>query len=432
MRSLIAVALLAGCTDTGAHLTLSAPQGPDNAESFEVVLVAPDPIPSVNSQRVAPADGSTLQTVSYFRQRTRAGDSTKIGDVDGFTVRIAPDESIPDTQFIPFVIMHDASGAITGIATYRDGNPLPGAILVMRDEIDKYKLTVERVTEPADDLAQLQAGQARRITCTHDDGRDYPSGIVWRPLEGGEYRILFPNDGGLDATGRDLDLDCDQYAVTAESSRPDCDDTRDWFHREADETCDGYDTNCDTLQTVVTTCDLDTPNLCNDPFAPGPGTGIQLCNESTQHTTDCRASATCACAGGTCRYCKVPFAYTNTQAIQPCQPAAGLLQYLPGCSTTSPCDLEIVGMRGGWKVELSAREQNLWSNRAYDVMGAVDIRAKRPEGDTFTQPGQPSMALADVDIAIITATTTTLLTLQLRLDSVNQTTCAAEPVLLCN
>jgi hypothetical protein len=72
--SLVAFASLAACTDTGAHLTLSAPGGPTNAKTFRVVLASPEQVPSIHNQRLAPGDPSTTD-VQYYLQRTLAGNA---------------------------------------------------------------------------------------------------------------------------------------------------------------------------------------------------------------------------------------------------------------------------------------------------------------------------------------------------------------------
>lgn len=431
--SLIAVASLVGCTETGAHLTLSAPAG-TTAATFQVVLATPDQIPSVRDQRIVPGDSATT-TVSYFLQRTVAGvESDELGKVDGFTIRIAPDTSLTETQFIPFVLMYDAGHSITGIGTFAAGEGgMPAAILVMRDEIDQYRLTVEPTTQSADDNAELAPGGVRVVTCAHADQTTFTSGIVWRTLAGAEYRLLMPDDGTLDATGRALDMDCDGHEVTPQSSNKDCDDTRELYHRDARDVCDGYDTNCDGAQTIASNC---TTGLdCTNPFQVS---GIQLCNDETKETTDCSATAACLCAAGTtagCRFCSVPIEHGQSDpnasgVFHPCQPAIGVLSTYQKCTAAEPCDVEVVGVRGGWKIEVSTSQSNSFGPRANGVGATFAIKAKRPEGASYEVTGTNGMPVADIDLAFITSNGTEYVPVQLRLAD-NLTTCSSSSMLTC-
>lgn len=435
LTSVLGFASLAACTDTGAHLTLVAPDGPATAETFQVVLATPDQVPEIRDQRLAPGDRSTT-AVRYFLQRTLAGAETdKISDVDGFTVRIAPDASTTETQFIPFVLIYDRAGAITGIGTYRAGEDnLPSPILVMRDEIDKYKLRVERATQIDDPDVELLAGEVRVVTCPRDDGSAFTSGIAWHTQDGEEYRLLFPLADGLDATGRLLDMDCDGHEVTPESSYRDCDDTRLAYHRDAEDVCDGKDTNCDGAQTLATACNL-TVSCSTFGTATSPN-GVQLCNDETVESTSCHANATCACSSGSnsCRYCKIPVEPSllapGSEAMHPCQPVVGLLN-TRACSASEPCDIEILAVRGGWKVKISSPETNAFANRAYDVGENVAIKVERSEGPAYElTPTDPVMG--EVDLAILTETATVYMPLQLRLDDFYGVTCSPNSTLSCN
>lgn len=327
MRLLGLALLLAACTEAGAHLTLSAPDGPGSVMSFRVVLATPETVPSITGQRVAP-DDYAVQSVSYYLQRTVAGgEHEMITELDGFAIRIEPDISISDTQFIPFVLMYDGvhgTGNIIGVATFRASDSMiPAPILVKRDEIDKYTLAVEPVVQVGDTDA-VEPGQVRVVTCKDQRDAEIVSGIVWRPKQGSEVRVLFPLDEGLDATGRPLDLDCDDHVVAIESSGADCDDSRGWFHRDAVETCDGYDTNCDYQQTIVVAC-AGSPNLCNDPMT---NTGIALCSDRDGGSEgQCQSDPQCLCngAGGAgCMRCMIANDLASTAGtVRACQPSVG-------------------------------------------------------------------------------------------------------------
>lgn len=398
--------IVSGCSDTGAHLTFSAPDGPAAAAAFQVVLATPEKVPTIQGQRIQVGDNAT-QAVSYFLQRTTAGATAmNVDELDGFSVRIAPDSSV-DTQFIPFVLVYDARETIVGIGTYRGSDTLtPSPILVVDDEIDKYKLDIETVVLVGDSDAPAP-GQVQLVECARDDQTTFVSGIVWRPLRGGELRIVLPVDGTSDATGRELDLDCDNHAVTPESSRPDCDDTRSTYHRDAEDICDGYDTNCDNAQTVASVCT--STDLCFDQNT-SMSTAIELCDDTTGESLGCHAPASCLCETGTgCITCAMPYLDSSTTPgiVRPCQPALGVLSTYGKCSAQLPCTVELVAVRNGWKIEIAANETSGFStSRIFDVTDSILVKAKRPEGTSYEQMGGPNTNLTDVDLALITETST--------------------------
>ncbi len=436
VRAAAATALLwgAGCAETGAHLTFSAPAGPRTAASFRVVLATPEKIPSIQGQRVQLGDNS-VQTVSYYLQRTIAGASEDAVDkVDGFTVRIAPDGDFADTQFIPFVLMYDEAKQIVGIGTYRAGDtPTPSPILVVRDEIDKYTLSVEAVTE-IDETAAPAPGQVHVIECAHtDDPSTFTSGIVWRPQGGGELRLLFPDDGGSDATERELDLDCDGHVVTADNSRPDCDDTRNTFHRDAPDVCDGYDTNCDGFQAVATSCTSPT-SVCINSTTNMPVPGVDLCDDTTGESLGCHATASCQCqAGATCVSCQMPYTSGLAQGfVRPCQPAIGVLSTYGKCSEAAPCEVEFLGATNGWTFEVSPTTAGPFGARAFDVKDSFLIKAKHPDDSTYEQNLGNSFNLTDINFALVTPTATVFFPVRLQIaEGGAAAMCDASPVVKC-
>jgi hypothetical protein len=211
----------------------------------------------------------------------------------------------------------------------------------------------------------------------------------------------------MDASTRPLDLDCDGHEVSlADNSRLDCDDTRATFNRDATDICDGMDTNCDNAQTIATACPI-APAACTSPLQPTAGAGISVCNDETGDTTGCHQTASCACTaqgGNGCHACQVPFELASA-LVHPCQPAIGQIT-LDQCTDGSPCDVEIAGVRGGWKVEISDPAQQAFSTRAFGIQGPLAIRVKRPEGPSFTMTGTGGMAVADVDMVLITSNST--------------------------
>jgi hypothetical protein len=272
------------------------------------------------------------------------------------------------------------------------------------------------------------------VTCTRDDQTSYTSGIVWHTRAGNELRLLLPNDGGLDATGRALDMDCDGHAVTPESSRADCDDTRPAFYEGALDMCDGMDTNCDGAQAIATQCQA---NLqCAGLFGTN---GVSVCDDTTGDPSDCHAAPSCACAGGTagCRYCEIPVAKPVLHAgdatwLDVCYPATGQLSLSSYCGDTNRCDVEVVGMRGGWKLEISAPTANAFGYRAYDVGAFLAVRAKRAEDPaTYEVMAAPFTPVGEIDLAIITQDRTFYLGLQLNLAEYVALTCSASPVMTC-
>ncbi len=393
---------LGACAETGAHLTFDAPDGPSNAEAFSVILARPDTIPSIPGQRTT-YGGMETQTVSYFLQRTTAGaTSDKVDHVDGFTVRIAPDDSVGESELIPFVLLYDGNDRIVGVGTYRAGDtPTPSPILVVRDEIDKYTLSFERVDEVTD-LDDPAPGQVVRITCPGEDQTEFTSGIAWRPLGGGELRILMPNDGSDDASNRDLDLDCDGKIVKPDDARPDCDDMRAKFHRGAPDVCDGLDTDCDGAQVMAADC-TSADVLCTNPQTNTQSPGVELCDDRTGEALGCHANATCGCLAGTgCISCIAQVVAGATQGfVRPCQPAIGMLSTYGKCSASEPCDVEVVQTSDDWRIEIAPVGTTSFGDRAFGVTDAMLIKAKHGPDSTYEQMGAPLSTLSDVSLALI-------------------------------
>ncbi|HTL34907.1 MAG TPA: putative metal-binding motif-containing protein [Kofleriaceae bacterium] len=414
MKWLGLLLLASACSESGAHFTLSAPDGPGTAASFKVILATPEQIPSIANQRVTP-DSTATQTVPYYLQRTVAGASEEpIDKVDGLRIKLEANfAAMPETTFIPFVLLYDAQGAIVGVGTFHAdgaGAGTPSPIIVMPDEIDKYVLDVEKVTQ-VDDKTPAGPAQVLAVDCYRDDQSTFTSGIVWRPASGGELRVLFPNDDSLDATARTLDLDCDGHEVSAETSGRDCDDTRGWFFSGAQETCDGYDTNCDGQQFSVQAC---APAVGGNTICPNSttGMGLALCDDRTGMTSDCQSDPSCLCAQGTsCAKCVLAYSgATSAGSIVPCQPGIGTVSTFGLCSTTEPCTVQVVAVRGGWKAEVALDPQGTsFGSKATGITGRFALKVKRPEGVGAEIPGQPGHSTGAVDFAITTTNGTTYL-----------------------
>jgi hypothetical protein len=369
--------------------------------SFRVVLASAEDVPNVAGQRKAPGS-LELQSVSYYRQRTVAGGTQgKIDNVDGFAVRIESDPSMSEKEFIPFVLMYDGE-KVVGVATYRSAETLqPSPILVLGDEIDKYVLDVEPVVQVGE-MDGAAAGQVRVVDCIDDRQMPYTSGIVWRPHGGGEVRLLFPDDGGDDATDRELDLDCDAHPVTAENSNKDCDDSLGWFHKDAQDTCDGFDTNCDGLQSIVVACTG--VNVCQDASTTS---GVAVCDERTQRQSVCASDPQCACQNGsqTCARCILTSENAATAGkVKPCQPGEGLL-HLDMCGLDEPCPkVEVLTVGNGWRAEISPDVQpRVFATSAQNVVAKIHIRVRRPEGAGVEISGTRGTSTGDVMLGIQTA-----------------------------
>jgi hypothetical protein len=397
--AVLGAAALAGCTEAGAHLTMSAPAGPGSVTSFQVVLANPEQVPTVANQRTAPSSLET-ESVAYYLQRTVAGGTQGAVDhVDGFAIRVEPDPAMTETDFIPFVLLYGGD-KLVGVATFHaKDSAMPSPIRVVGDEIDKYVLDVEPVAQVAD-TDPVDAAQVRTVACYRDDQTMFTSGIVWRPKTGGEIRLLLPDDGGLDATHRELDLDCDGHVVTPQSSGPDCDDSRDWFNRDARETCDGYDTNCDGLQSLVVACTGS--NVCPD---ASTNMGMALCDDRTGTVGVCQSDPQCLCANGatTCPRCVVTIeAGTTTASVKPCQPGIGFVKLEGLCGDALRCPrVEVLQVGGGWKADISPDVTPYsFGSVAQNVGSKVILRVKRPEGPGTEIPGVRGASTGDVTLGV--------------------------------
>jgi len=398
MKWLAFVLLTAACSESGAHFTLSAPDGPSTASAFRVVLATPDQIPSIGEQRVQPGSSDT-QTVPYYLQRTIADASDdSIAMVDGLRIKIEANASLTDNAYIPFVLLTDDAGTIVGIGTFHaQGQTMPSPVVVKPDEIDKYMLDVEPVTQ-VDDMTHAAPGQVMVVNCYDNRQNVFPSGLVWRPKVGGELRLMYPIDGSLDATGRDLDLDCDDHVVAVGDSKPDCDDTRAAFHAGAQELCDGLDTNCDNSRNSVVACPAN-GNVCTNATTMN---GIALCSDTgTGDTGTCMSDPACACAVGTtsCARCAMAFmAGSQPGDVAPCQPGVGRLT--AGCTSTTPCTVEVLAVHGGWRVEVSDLSSGSFGASVSNIATYFSVKIKRADGATEIPGPAGGGSVGQVDFMI--------------------------------
>jgi hypothetical protein len=401
MRSVILAGLLLGaCADEGAHLTLHAPDGPVTATSFQVVLASSDLIPVIADQRRSPK-ATNVETVTYYLQRTAAGVTGAIDNVDGFTILIEPDAAVADTAFIPFVLLYDDAQQLVGVGTYHADpqSAQPSPLIVKRHEVDKFPIDVEPLAEVVDALP-VDPGDSMQVLCARDDRSTFVSGVVWRPRTGGELRLLLPDQpGNLDATSRDLDLDCDGQEVAQDTSGTDCDDTRARFHDGAKEQCDGEDWNCDAVLYTVVPCTG--PGACSI-----SNTGFALCDDSTGTVGTCADNAACSCGtGGTgpCTKCVMTFGHgANATEVSPCQPGIGVLSTEGACEA-GPCVVSVVGSRNGWEVLVAATTPAVFGPTAAGVTSSFAIRVRRPEGPGFSMMGAPNGSVGTADLLLVNA-----------------------------
>jgi hypothetical protein len=398
--AVVVVITIAACSEEGAHLTLHAPAGVE-ATSFRVVLATPDVVPVIAGQRVAPTDLAT-EAVTYYLQRTDAGamvESGSLGHADGFALLVEPSTAIDDKAFIPFVILYDESEHIVAIGTFHasDQSPDPSPILVPRGQVVKYTIDVEAVTDVADRDA-IAAGDALQVSCMRDDQSTWQSGIAWRPLVGGERRILLPEDpGSSDATQRALDLDCDGAVVAPDTSSADCDDTHARFHAGAQELCDGEDTNCDAAPYLVEPCTA--TGLCTNPTV---STGVQICDDTTGTLEPgCSSDVQCLCAAGAapgCAKCLLAYEHgSNGNTSDPCEPQ---IATIPLSNCESGCTVDVAGTRGGWQAFVAATSQGPFGPVVANVHTGFTLKVKGPSQVT----GVANASVGAVDLVVAPTT----------------------------
>ena len=399
MRIAAAALVLAACsTEQGAYLVLTAPDGPSAAKSYEIVLASPNEVPVIAPQRVTPT-GTSTESVTYYLQATEVSATGTLAGVNGYSILVEPTGG--EGTYIPFVLLRDGAGALVGMGTFRatdQGAPAP--ILIKKNEVDRYHLTVEPVAEVTDAMA-VDVRQAMTVDCIAQDQSTFTSGVVWRPRVGGELRVLLAEPGANgDATMRKLDMDCDDHEVAPDDASSDCDDTRARFHAGATEVCDLEDTNCDNIRAIAVPCTLPGMSTCNN------GMGVALCDDTTGTITSaCSPDPTCACASGTGQGCIVCVLAHETDMppaneTVPCQPGIGQVSLSQYCSGGSPCTVQVLGTHGGWQAKLSVN-QTTFGPIATNVGSNVLLEVRRPEGQNVAIPGQPGHPVGTVDLDVI-------------------------------
>ena len=415
----MAIFCTAACDDdAGARLVLHAPDGPNSAASFQIVLASPDLVPVIDGQRANPHSLAT-ETVTYYLQHATAGTaSSKIPSLQGYTILVKPNPQVADHSFIPFVLFYDDTQALIAIGTYHAdaSSPSPSPILVENGSLNQYFVDVQPVQQ-VDEGTTVATEQAQQIVCVRDDNSLFTSGIVWRPLFGPELRIMLPSvPDSEDATTRALDLDCDQHPVTPGHSQLDCDDTRVAFYLNAPETCDGENTSCDGVQYLVDDCSgAACPNSAQ--------MGYALCDDTTGTLGTCQDDPACVCAAGTgiCTRCTIAHGPPPTSTtITPCQPGIGTMSTQNLCNGGAPCTVEVVGTSGGWDALVAQSSTTSFGIKASGVGSSFLLQAKRPEGAGVTIPGVPAQTTGEVFVNLIDPSGSShLLGIELRLDEVD-------------
>ncbi|MBX3161571.1 MAG: putative metal-binding motif-containing protein [Deltaproteobacteria bacterium] len=243
--------------------------------------------------------------------------------------------------------------------------------------------------------APIAPRESATVTCT-TTGTSWRSGFAWQPVRGPQLRLLLPELGveGLatDASSREADLDCDGRRA----GHGDCDDLRREFHEDADERCDGLDTNCDGRTLFTQACDLPA-GVCG----PQPTTGVQLCVDTDDgHTGACRADAACACGVGTpgpCRKCVLDFELAAPAGLQMCAPAIGKVK-LAECA--NGCRVQVVSATGPWKPQVANVPDGAFGSETTTAGVELFLRVKATENPI---PAAPAQSVGAVYLAVASA-----------------------------
>lgn len=430
LNSLAVILGLSACSsgpDEGAILTFESPEGPISATRIEVILAnaAPTAIADVDNQRRAPGSDAD-DAVRYYRQRALGGVVEGMKGVAGFQLRIEPDiTTSTDEEFIPLVFVYDGD-ALVGVGAVEDALGDPAAVQITPGMITRYPVVVTGVSLLTDPAAPIERGTARTVSCSSSrDQEPWRSGVAWFPVvdparpEGRAHqlRLLLPDvsvdPAATDASAREADLDCDQHPA----ANNDCDDLRSAYYNGAAESCDGFDTNCDSQRFIPQGC-TPTNAACN---VSNPATaGVQICDDTAGTLTACTPSAACLCssAGGSayCTKCTVDF--TGSAATKAaCSPSVGKVT-LTACEATS-CDVEVVGATTGWRAFIGTAETGPFTNR---VVGVHNVYLEAKFGPMLAPT---TGSIGEIYLRLTSASGTTLMPIQMEMGADGQ--CAPIP-----
>lgn len=381
MRPVSLVLVFAACGGgggDGAVLSFTAPEVPGAASRIEIVLAsADDEAKTATRQRIKPGVLSEEEVV-YFRQRSTVDAIVGVAAVDGFEVRIEPDETVvEDETFIPFALIYGDADALIAVGTVNDENGAPTSVLVRQGLVARYELAVIKLAPDAD-AAGVGPGQGHAVAC-QTTGGSWPSGAVWKPKSGPQIRLLLPDlaedPEATDAMLRASDLDCDEHPADGR----DCDDLRSAYHGGQKETCDGDDTDCDGRRLeLIEGCQVNSTATCSAP-------GVSLCTEGPNDPVSgdlgaCRQSAACGCefVGGTrpqgCAACALGWIGMD-DAAAPCAPGVGKLHV--GICPAPGCTVDVVGADGPWEIKIGPTEAGPFASQLTGLTtGDVYLRAK--------------------------------------------------------
>lgn len=355
----------------GAVLTFGTPDGM-SATRIEIVLAnaATDAAADLRNQRREPGSGET-DDVRYLRQRALGGALEDMKSLDGFEMRIEPDEATStDEQFIPIVLVYDHD-ALVGIGAVEDAAGDPSAVQIAPNVLTTYAVTVTPLQSVGEDAA-LDPGTARIVSCFDRLQQPWQSGIAW-VAHTRQLRLLLPDISedpmATDATARGLDLDCDAH----DAEDADCDDLRGSFYNGAPESCDGLDTNCDSVRYVPEAC-TQSALACN--IGAGTASGVRVCDDEEGTQGACTPSAACLCGTGAsngCTRCIVDFT-GPTSARTACSPSVGQI-HLAVCEGTA-CTVEVAGATPPWRAFIGTADTGPFTTKLQNVH-TVFLEAKR-------------------------------------------------------
>jgi hypothetical protein len=391
--SLLMMLSVAACSkvDDGTLLNIdTAGGGPESAARVEILLAnAKDTaITEVDDQRVRAGD-LAQEGVRYYRQRASAGEVENVAPMNGFRVRIEPNEElVAEKDLVPFLVAYDANEQIIGIGSYVDANGQPDKIEIRDDLLRVYDITMVAMTQVTSD-AGVETGMVLPVECGN-----FRSGLAFQPGDT-ELRLLLPDrsqDRLTDATERALDMDCD--GVLAD--RGDCDDLRGEFHPGAIEACDGMDHDCDFRRLELVPCN-GIATTC------GETEGVQLCADTVQGGAvagACTAEPVCECANGTCgSFCLLGFQSIDGVAAKTmCDPQIDAGVAIPGCGAL--CTVEVVERPGDeFRVTIALENDPNFTVKLHDVPAKIQIKVEHVGPNPVT--GDPATGVGGFFLAVL-------------------------------
>jgi hypothetical protein len=396
--SLGLVAVAAACGDngdSGALLTVVAVDGPDSATRIELVLANASSDTIETADQRAQAGDLAQEEVRYYRQRAIAGEVKEIDRVDGFRVRIEPNEElVTERDLIPFLIAFDKDDHISGIGWFADANGEPDKIEIRADVLRVFEITMAPMTETAGE-GGIGTGEVLTVSC-----QSVRSGLAFQP-GGVQLRLLLPDptrDGATtDASERELDMDCDGAVALVD----DCDDLRGEFHRGAVELCDGMDHDCDFRRLELVTCG-GLSSTC------GETEGVQLCVDTAdgQLTNACVESPACTCAANPAACdtrCVLTFdGPVGDGAKTMCDPQLDPALPIPGCGAS--CTVEVLDRPNDeFRADIALENDLNFTTKLTSVPGKLQLRVRHVGVNPVTAGA--GLPVGSVFLAVTPATT---------------------------